>query len=186
MLVNIQPFIIAIGDFPFKLHPTYSTHLFRWFFVSGHTRLKPSVIDRIISPPYLTADPAVRFVDLETVWHQQPTLMLYTDGVDNLINHCKYLTPWRPSYLIPSRTVAVLLQDEVEDAVEDLLGYPADLRWSGETGNRAMDVLGNLIGGKSVRILQMFLNQHLLADKHGCPKLYIDDTSIIICPLSSA
>ena len=178
--------LAAIGDFPFKLHPAYSNYLFRFMSAVGKPRVKESFIDRIISPPYLTADPSVCFVDLEPLWHLNPFLMLYSDGVDNLVNHCKYLTPWRSSYVVPSRMLAVLLQDDVDEGVEELLGYPIDLRWSGSVSNRAVDILGNLVGGRSTNILQMVLDQHLLADRHGCPELYIDDTSIVICSLTDA
>ncbi|KAI0749460.1 protein serine/threonine phosphatase 2C [Daedaleopsis nitida] len=174
----------VIGDYPFKLHPAYSSHLFRYLSILGHTRVKEGLSDRIVSPPYAIASPSMRFVDLAVVWDQKPIIMLYTDGVDNLVNHCKYLAPWRGSGIVPSRALAVLLQDEVDNTVEKLLGYNINLRWSGDVGNRAVDVLGNLIGGTCTNILQMVLDQHLLVDRQGSPELYIDDTSIIICTLT--
>ena len=86
----------------------------------GPPRFNENIIDRILSPPYVTANPSVRFVDLEAVWDQKPIVMLYSDGVDYLVNCCRYLYPFRKAQLVASRTIAVLLQDEVDDGVEQL------------------------------------------------------------------
>ncbi len=110
--------------------------------------------------------------------------MLFTDGVDKLLNKSRYyFNPLsKPTDTIePPNAVAVLLQDEIDNTVEDLLGYHVDPRWSGTPRNRALDVLGNLIGGTNKRILQMVMDQDLLADGTACPSLHVDDTSIIIC-----
>ncbi|KAI1797272.1 protein serine/threonine phosphatase 2C [Ganoderma leucocontextum] len=175
----------AIGDFAFKLPAAYSSHLFRFLSTDfGTQTLRSSIVERIRSPPYVTADPFVRFVDLDAVWGQSPVLMLFTDGVDKLLNKSRYyFNPLsRPADTIePSSAVAVLLQDEIDDTVEGLLGYHVEPRWSGTLRNKALDVLGNLIGGTNTRILQMVMDQDLLADRTACPSLHIDDTSIIIC-----
>ena len=110
--------------------------------------------------------------------------MLFTDGVDKLLNKSRYyFNPLsKPAVIIePPNAVAVLLQDKIDDSVEDLLGYRVDPRWSGTLRNRALDVLGNLIGGTNKRILQLVMDQDLLADWTAYPHLHIDDTSIIIC-----
>ena len=106
--------------------------------------------------------------------------MIYSDGVDNLVHECTYLHPGRASNMVPSRTVAILLQDEVDSSVPALLGHDVDLRWSGDLGNRAVDVLGNLIGCTSTRILRTVMDQQLLADRKASPRLYIDDTTMIL------
>lgn len=106
--------------------------------------------------------------------------MVYSDGVDNLVNECTYLHPHCATDIIPSRAVAVLLQDEVDRAVPELLGHGIDLRWSGDLDNRAVDVLGNLLGGTNTRMLRMVTDQQLLADRAACPRLYIDDTSLVL------
>ena len=180
----------AIGDFAFKLPAAYSSQLFRFLSTDfGTQTLRSSIIERIQSPPYVTADPFVRFVDLETVWDQSPVLMLFTDGVDKLLNKSRYyFNPLsKPAVIIePSNAVAVLLQDEIDDTVEGLLGYQVNPRWSGTLRNRALDVLGNLIGGTNKRILQLVMDQDLLADRTACPSLHIDDTSIIICSFADS
>ena len=180
----------AIGDFAFKLPAAYSSQLFRFLSTDfGTQTLRSSIIERIQSPPYVTADPFVRFVDLETVWDQSPVLMLFTDGVDKLLNKSRYyFNPLsKPAVIIePSNAVAVLLQDEIDDTVEGLLGYQVKPRWSGTLRNKALDVLGNLIGGTNKRILQLVMDQDLLADRTACPSLHIDDTSIIICSFANS
>ena len=175
----------AIGDYAFKLPAEYSESLFRLLSADFGTQpLRSSVLARIRSPPYVTADPFVRFVDLEAVWEQKPILMIFTDGVDKLLNRSRYyFSAWSGSkdVIEPSRAVAVLLQDEVDEDVEEILGFPVDPRWSGDLRNRAVDILGNLVGGMNTRILQMVMDQDLLADRTTYPSLHVDDTSIIIC-----
>lgn len=175
----------AIGDFAFKLPAPYSSHLFCFLSTDfGAQTLRANIVERIRSPPYISADPFVRFIDLEAVWDQRPMLMLFTDGVDKLLNKSRYYFNFmsKPTDVIePSNAVAVLLQDEVDGTVEDLLGYRVEPRWSGTLRNRALDVLGNLIGGTNERMLQMVMDQDLLKDRTACPSLHIDDTSIIIC-----
>ncbi|EJF64569.1 protein serine/threonine phosphatase 2C [Dichomitus squalens LYAD-421 SS1] len=175
----------AIGDFAFKLPVDYSYRLFRLLSAEfGTQTLRDSVLERIRSPPYITADPFVQFIDLEAFWEQQPVLMIFTDGVDKLLNRSRYyFNAWsKPRDIIePARAVAVLLQDDVDKSVEELLGFSVDPRWSGDLHNRALDVLGNLVGGTDTRILQMVMDQDLLADRTAYPSLHIDDTSIVIC-----
>ena len=71
-------------------------------------------------------------------------------------------------------------EDEVDRAVPELLGHGIDLRWSGDLDNRAVDVLGNLLGATNTRMLRMVTDQQLLADRAACPRLYIDDTSLVL------
>ncbi|TFK93950.1 protein serine/threonine phosphatase 2C [Polyporus arcularius HHB13444] len=171
----------VIGDYPLKMHAAYSRHLFRYLSILGSPSMRNHTIRRIRTPPYVTADPSVCFVDLQAFWDQKPIIMIYSDGVDNLINQCRYLNPFRETDIIPARAISVLLQDEVDDDVEELLGYGIDLHWSGGESNRAVDVLGNLLGGTDTSTLQLVLDQGLLADRTVSPSLYIDDTSLIIC-----
>ncbi len=171
----------VIGDYPLKMHAAYSRHLFRYLSILGSPSMRNHTIRRIRTPPYVTADPSVCFVDLQAFWDQKPIIMIYSDGVDTLINQCRYLNPFRETDIIPARAISVLLQDEVDDDVEELLGYGIDLHWSGGESNRAVDVLGNLLGGTDTSTLQLVLDQSLLADRTVSPSLYIDDTSLILC-----
>ncbi|RPD61193.1 protein serine/threonine phosphatase 2C [Lentinus tigrinus ALCF2SS1-7] len=172
----------VIGDYPLKMHAAYTRHLFRYLSIVGAPPyIRNSMIRRIRTPPYVTADPSVCFVDLQALWNRDPIIMVYSDGIDNLVNGCRYLNPFRETDIIPARAISVLLQDEVDDDVEELLGYGIDLHWSGEEANRAVDVLGNLLGGTDTSKLQLVVNQDLLADQTVSPSLYIDDTSLVLC-----
>ena len=164
------------------MHAAYSKYLFRYLSIVGAPPyIRNSTIRRIRTPPYVTADPSVCFVDLQVFWDQNPIVMIYSDGIDTLVNGCRYLNPFRDTDIIPARAISVLLQDKVDPDVEELLGYGVDLRWSGEDANRAVDVLGNLLGGTETRTLQLVVDQDLLADQTVSPSLYIDDTSLILC-----
>lgn len=46
--------------------------------------------------------------------------------------------------------------------------------------NKAVDVLGNLLGGTNAARLESVLDQNRLVDKDPVSGLYIDDVSIII------
>ena len=163
----------------------YSTKLFNHLAVFGARPLRKATIKNIKTPPYITADPSVRFVDLQPIWDQKPVVMVYSDGVNNLVNRCPHLHPRRPRHLMVPGTVAVLLQDEVDDSVPALLGHQIDLRWSQGLDNRAVDVLGNLIGGTDTQILSQVLDQDLLIGCTSSPRLHIDDTSILLAFLTS-
>ena len=139
-----------------------------------------TVIPRIKTPPYLIVEPSVQFIDLRPYWEAKPTIMLFTDGVDCLIDGYFNFTPGKNSGGNPYQIVAALLQDGVDLYVEETLGHKVELKRTGPDGNKAVDVLGNLVGGMDVKKLEMVMNQELLADKSASPGFYIDDTSIII------
>ena len=174
------PSALGIGDCALKLGATYTTHLFRHLAYFGGPTLYDGVAERNRTQPYISADPSIRCIDLGPLWHRHPVVMIYSDGVDHLVNGCHRLHPQRPRDIVPSRTVAVLLQDSVDVGVPVLLGHQVDLRWTGQQGNRAVDVLGNLIGCTDERTLQTIMDQRLLADHKARPRLYIDDTTLLL------
>ncbi|KAH9945334.1 protein serine/threonine phosphatase 2C [Epithele typhae] len=171
----------SIGDYAYKLDASYSTNLFRHLTMYGIPPLSRKITKNILTPPYITADPSVRFIDLQPIWDQHPVIMVYSNGIDNLVRGCSYLHPHRPTDIVASRAISVLLQDEVDESVGDVLGHEVDPHWSGAIGNRAVDVLGNLAAGTSVQKLQLLMHQPLLSDRSTSPRLYVDDTTLVLC-----
>ncbi|KAI0749458.1 protein serine/threonine phosphatase 2C [Daedaleopsis nitida] len=172
----------AIGDFPLKLPSTYLSHLFRFL---PHTGSLPidKVPERIKTPPYLIATPSVQLTDLEPVWDKKPIVTLFSDGVDLLVDGYVVFRRGSSSGADPCEIVCKLLEDEVDPSVEETLGHPVDPRWSGVEGNKALDVLGNLIGGTSTERLEMMLDQKLLAGRDAETMFYVDDTAVVVLPL---
>ena len=120
--VNIlcsPPIWIAIGDFELKLRRTYLSHLLR-FVPTTSTTPPEEVIPRIMTPPYLIVEPTVRFIDLQPHCEAQadPIVMLFSDGVDCLVDGCFNFSPDVHRKSNPCQVVATLLQDSV-DPFED-------------------------------------------------------------------
>ncbi|ETW76515.1 hypothetical protein HETIRDRAFT_455056 [Heterobasidion irregulare TC 32-1] len=87
-----------------------------WAVGVGDSTVAPleTVIPRIKTPPYLIVEPSVQFIDLRPYWEAKPTIMLFTDGIDCLIDGYFNLTPRRNSGGNPYQIVAALLQDGVD------------------------------------------------------------------------
>lgn len=130
------------------------------------------------TPPYLIARPSVRHVDLKPLWDRRGLhVVLFSDGVDNLVTGRWVFHPSAPSKANPLQVVSSLL-DEDEDVAAvllDELGHGVEPRWS---GNRALDVLGNLVGGTDAERLRRVLD--VVED----PEMYVDDTSIVVFDVS--
>ncbi|KAI0635788.1 hypothetical protein C8Q77DRAFT_1051897 [Trametes polyzona] len=172
-----------IGDFSLKLHASYLTHLFRY---TPYGDRNPHIVEhapKIITPPYLIAEPSVRFADLEPVWGPQTNILLFTDGVDDLVDGYRTFTPQQHRGANPLDVVSALLADEIDPWVEDVLGHKVEPRWSREINNRAVDVLGNLLGGTNVERLEKVTDQHVLRNPEGWP-FYVDDTTVVVCRLT--
>ncbi|ETW76513.1 hypothetical protein HETIRDRAFT_389539 [Heterobasidion irregulare TC 32-1] len=173
----------AIGNFKLKFHHTYLSHLLR--FVPTTSKKPPEkVIPRIITPPYLIVEPSVRFIDLQLYRTAEPIVMLYSDGVDCLVDGYSNFSPDMCRKSNPCQVVTALLQDSVDPFVEEALEHKVELRWTGPNGNKAVDVLGNLVGGTNVDKLKMVMDQEILADRTEQSGFYIDDVSIIIFEVS--
>ena len=82
----------------------------------------------------------------------------------------------------PSVVVGALLSDRIGPQVEGLLGHGVEPGWHGCDGNRAIEVLGNLLGGSDTRKLSMTMDPAVLSDANDAD-FYIDDTSIIVCDI---
>ncbi|KAI0368705.1 protein serine/threonine phosphatase 2C [Pilatotrama ljubarskyi] len=173
----------AVGDFALKLPATYTAHLFQYLpDLSGDPPLSAHV-PRILTPPYIISEPSVRFTDLRPFWDTGSKVFLFTDGVDNLVNGQYVFTPRQQSGADPVDVVAGLLAEKIDPRIDSLLGHKTIPRWSGRENNRASDVLGNLLGGQDIERLEMVTDMARLQAKGDWP-FHIDDTSIIVWPLS--
>ena len=110
--------------------------------------------------------------------------MVFSDGVDSLVDGYFVFRPETHSGADPCKVVAALLQENIEPYIGEILGHPVEPRWNGPNGNRAIAVLGNLLGGTDVRRLEMTMDQERLADDDDDSILFhINDTSIILCDI---
>lgn len=105
---------------------------------------------------------------------------MFTDGVDNLINAFHDFFQEEPSDADSVKIISALLEDEIPYFVAEALGHRAQSKWNGPGGNRALEILGNLVGGTDASRIAMSLDQKKLAEEDG---LYIDDTTIIVWEL---
>ncbi|KAI0360005.1 hypothetical protein OH77DRAFT_1394648, partial [Trametes cingulata] len=172
-----------IGDFALKLDATYLAHVFQYLPGLGGDPPVSTYIPKIRTPPYIIAEPSVRFADLQPFWGTGSKLFLFTDGVDNLVDGYFVFTPRQHSGADPIDVVAGLLAEDIDPRIEEILGHKAIPNWSGLEGNRASNVLGNLLGGQNVERLEMVTDVSRLNSRDGCP-FHIDDTSIIVWALS--
>ncbi len=128
----------------------------------------------------MSSEPSVKFVDLQPYRAQHPVLTIFTDGVDNIVDGKWVFRPGSPSGADPCEVVSKLVQGNTDPALEELLGHRIEPRWSRSEGNKAVDILGNLIGGTNADRLETVLNQDRLVDRDPVSGLYIDDISIIV------
>ncbi|OJT03702.1 hypothetical protein TRAPUB_5629 [Trametes pubescens] len=173
-----HPLLTAIGDFSFKLHREYTRHIFR------HINPKyAQLYERLRTPPYIIAEPSVRFVDLRPVWRKDPMLILFSDGVDLLVDGDFVFSPDKPSKLDTMDIIPALLSRTVDPRVGGALGHGIEPGWSRAGDNMAIDIIGNLLGGIDAERLEMVMDhQRLLAED---PIFHIDDTTIVVARLAS-
>ncbi|KAI0359987.1 protein serine/threonine phosphatase 2C [Trametes cingulata] len=176
----------AIGDFPLKMDGAYTRYLFEHA-STGHRRIPFCRFEhKILTPPYLTAEPQVRFIDLKPFRGQDPILLLYTEGIETIVDGSLVFTPGRHSGADPPEVLSSLLSsvlsDKVDDRVEEILGHNIEPRWSGGANNVAIDMLGNLLGGISPGRLEMVLDEGRLKAKDN--GFWIPDTSLMVARLS--
>lgn len=177
----------AIGDYSLKFRVAYLANLFRYLPGLEEAPFH-KYIPKIKTPPYIIGWPSARFTDLEPYWSRGLKVFLFSDGVDNIVDGWQVFKPREHSGADPIDVVAALLADgEIEPRVAGILGNPAVPRWSGEEENRAVDVLGNLLGGPDVERLERVTDLKLLTDDApGCHPFHIDDTSIIVWQVTDA
>ncbi|KAG6901624.1 hypothetical protein C0995_009897 [Termitomyces sp. Mi166 len=171
----------AIGDFSYKLPAAYTVNLFSKIRSEHGELLIQNVSKDNISPPYIIATSDVRHIDLTTVRGKEPTLLLYTDGVNNIIEGRFLFRKGNPSKIDPAAVLGALLSDPVDKPfLEGVFEHEVESRWNAD-GNRAVEVLGNMLGGRDAVRMEQIMTPALLSTT-GESDLYIDDTTIIFCP----
>lgn len=171
--------LIAIGDFSLKLHSSYLEHVFQYVPGVEHFPFA-DIYPKIKTPPYIIAEPSVRFTDLQPVWRSDTKIFLFTDGVDNLVDGEFVFKPGENSGADPVDVVSALLADTIDPRIEAILGHPVIPKWSGPEGNRATDVLGNLLGGTNTERLEAVTDLGRSGGGETDWPFHIDDTSIIV------
>ncbi len=107
-----------------------------------------------MTPPYVLNAPSVRFIDLAPLRQYKATLVLYTRGVDAIVNRHTRRTRKqdRPD---PAAVVGTLIGSRLDVAsIQETLKHGAELSW---TGNQATELLGNLMAGTSAELFAKFL-----------------------------
>ncbi|VDB87490.1 unnamed protein product [Peniophora sp. CBMAI 1063] len=175
----------AIGDFSMKLPSSYASNIFAHLPTSAHPDHLANVIEYSHSPPYISSTPHVSFLDLdaEGFWDRDPTVLVFSDGVDAIVEGAFVWRPDAPSDADPVHVLSLLLQDDVasQAEVEGILGHPIQPHWS-EGGNSAVELLGHLVGGADVRRVARMVDQTRLAAERHLFK--VDDTSMVVCNLA--
>ncbi|KAI0034138.1 phosphatase 2C-like domain-containing protein, partial [Vararia minispora EC-137] len=169
----------AIGDFSMKLPRAYLENLLQYLPTTAHPEHIANILEHSRTPPYLSATPSVRTYDLAPLWADDPMLLVFSDGVDALVEGAFVFRPDDPSTADPCAVLAQLLQDapQAHAAAAATLGHAVQAHWH---ANRAVELLGSLVGGTDVRRLARVLDQRLLADRDALPQFRVDDTSIIV------
>ncbi|KZV62786.1 hypothetical protein PENSPDRAFT_590894, partial [Peniophora sp. CONT] len=187
-ILGVSEITRALGDHHFKLPAKYVRHVF------GHLPPRPHFDysgDRIKTPPYISSRADVGYVDIASV--KDVKLFLYTDGVDDIIQWLhRPGPPNKPRKVKPSQILAYLASESKRAAciVGDELGHAVEPRWNGADGNRAVDILANLLGGTDTERMSKVLDPAVLRLLHGPgwdenEHIYIDDTTLIVCELTS-
>ncbi|KAH9902909.1 phosphatase 2C-like domain-containing protein [Cubamyces lactineus] len=169
----------TIGNHHLKMDKAYAHYLFQYVDM-GKKKLFPSNLDKtVLSPPYLTAEPSIRFVDLKPMWDQDLYVLLFSDGVDSIVDGSCLGQPTTGarSGADPVNVVSALLSYFADPDVERILGHHVQPRWNGPRGNVALDVLGNLLGGMDAAKLEKATKRPVVrsAGDHR-----LDDTTIVV------
>ncbi|KAI0635777.1 hypothetical protein C8Q77DRAFT_1071730 [Trametes polyzona] len=181
----------SIGDWVLKkMEPAYARHLCQYMPTAGEPI--SSIADQVVTPPYVIPHPSVRSVDLQPVWGDDPVLLLFSDGMDNVVEGRHVFTPGvrqktDPLDVLPDPLSMAL--DPVDDRhaisgkAEGALGHAMEPNWSLELDNMAVDVLGNLYGGTHSDRLEMVMDRVRLTNPESW--FHVDDTTIIVARLAS-
>jgi pyruvate dehydrogenase phosphatase len=167
-----------------KFHSSFLTQIFSYLPTTASASYIPGITKYSKTPPYVIAKPSLRYINLQPFRERNPILLLFTDGVDNLVSGT-FDSKAMPRKDDPSDVVGALLGDKVGSRVKGILGHEVEPRWHGCNGNRAIEVLGNLLGGTDVGRLSETMNPPTFTDANAA-EIYIDDTSIIVCDISRA
>ena len=183
MGINLTQLLLAkeaIGHFSFKFDRSFYTRLFSLLPSTFSATLGPHIIKHNITPPYLNGSPSVRYMNLGPLRGRVPLLLLFSDGVDILVEGRFTFRPEDPCMDDPAIVAGGLLGDKIDPHIESILGHGVESKWRGSDGNRAIEMLGNLLGGVDAERLSKTINPPGNSDT-GTEFFFIDDTSIIIC-----
>ncbi|KAF5379045.1 hypothetical protein D9615_006038 [Tricholomella constricta] len=169
----------ALGDFSFKMHSEYSRIFAKMPSKYGDFPLYDVTNDNH-SPPYISATSEVRYIDLSSQC-DKPSLILYTDGVNNIIEGRYLFRKEKPYTADVAAALCSLLNEPLDHQfLGEVFDHEVESRWN---DNRAVELLGNILGGRDVTRLTQVLSPELLS-MTGESDLYVDDTTIIVCPLT--
>ncbi|KAL7279111.1 hypothetical protein ACG7TL_006949 [Trametes sanguinea] len=188
----------VLGAILHKAPYAYLRDLFHYAYQNQGTRTPepPAVVEKISSNLSLKANPSVRFIDLKPMRDKDPILVLFTDGVNCLVNGSTVFTPGVSSSAHPLTVMASMLAGPDRDlsifptkspmSLELALGHGVDFGWSRAHGvdNMAVEILFNLLGGFNADRLEQVVNWDR-AIAHN-PNLFIDDTTLIVARLGRA
>ena len=124
-------------------------------------------------------------LDADGFWERDPAVLVFSDGVDAIVEGAFVWRPDSPSDADPVHVMSLLLQDDAaaQAEVQEILGHTIQPHWN-EGGNTAVESLGHLIGGADVGRLARVVDQARLAAER--PLFKLDDTSIVVGDLVKA
>ena len=147
------------------------------------SRLRTGVTTYNLTPPYIEASSEARHFDLTLMREFSRILLLYTDGVDAIINGAGLFRQENPCQHDPATVMGTLLGDNInKQFMRDVFDHEVELKWHGE-GNRAVELLGNILAGTDPDRFLQVLDPELLSDDNE-RDIYVDDTTIVLCPLT--
>ncbi|KAL1949334.1 hypothetical protein VTO73DRAFT_8215 [Trametes versicolor] len=173
----------SIGDYAMKLPRSYIDRVFN-LLPEKRTHVNP---DRVRTPPYLVATPSVNFTDLDSVWDAKPIILVFSDGVDNIVDWYASYVPGLPILPEnPGRVTSQILGNDLDHAdAAQTIGHPVDPSAWTDDGNKAVEVLANLFGGTDVERLLEANNRDraMITSPDDVSTFYVDDTTLIVCTL---
>lgn len=144
-------FLLAIGDFSFKLPAVYTERVFlnsdRGFLIPEKVR---SFIGRNKTPPYLSSTPDVRHVDLKSLCSRETFLILCTDGLVDLYDARLEL------YEVLSKKWVNLVGEHYADSK-----------------NLALDLLRDALGGDDCEKVSRMITVEMASR-------WMDDTTVVV------
>ncbi|KAK0479426.1 protein serine/threonine phosphatase 2C [Armillaria luteobubalina] len=175
-----------LGDYPLKFESIYTSKLF--FKLPGRTeKFLANFQANNKTPPYIMNVPDTRCINLTPLRHRNPTLMLFTDGVDTIVDGETLVSKNEPHTLDPAVVVGKILSHEIDsEYARETLKHDAEVDWMGssENRNRATELLGNLMAGTSKETFASFLGPAERGEWDD--SLCFDDTTILLYELQES
>ncbi|KAG7439651.1 uncharacterized protein BT62DRAFT_1055213 [Guyanagaster necrorhizus] len=145
-LLGAVLYIRGLGDYSLKFPSEFSTELFFKLLRGQQLQCYQDGIQ------YCNVMPPTHFIDLTELQLHKSTLVLYTHGVDAIVDgeatvsqRVKKLDGPDPSIIV-GRLIG-----------SQRLNHSVEVSWIGSDGNWAVELLGNLVAGTSVELFAKFL-----------------------------